>query len=87
MQFRGFPAQESTTPTCCAPSAFVEEIDDDQEDYIPGDDGPDGNDPNGDDPGGDDPEPHDDDDDDDDDDEGEPIGGLPDVTHQTCLIQ
>ena len=79
-QFRGFPAWESTTPTCCAPGVFIEEIDDDQEDYIPGDDGPgddgpDGNDPDGDDPGGDDPEPHDDDDDDDD--EGEPTGGLP----------
>ena len=75
-QFRGFPAQESTTPTCCAPGVFVEEIDDDQEDYIPGDDGPgddgpDGNDPDGNDPGGNDPEPHNDDE------EGEPIGGLP----------
>ena len=77
-QFRGFPAQESTTPTRRAPGAFIEEIDDDQEDYIPGDDGPgddgpDGNDPNGDDPGDDDLEPHDDDDDE----EGEPIDGLP----------
>ena len=76
-QFRGFPARESTTPTCHAPGAFVEEIDDDQEDYVPsddgpGDDGPDGNDPDGDDPGDDDPEPHDDDDD-----EGGPIDGLP----------
>ena len=70
-QFRGFPAQESTTPTRRAPGAFIEEIDDDQEDYIPGDDGPDGNDPNGDDPGDDNPEPHDDDE------EGEPIDGLP----------
>ena len=75
-QFRGFPAQESTTPTRHAPGAFVEEIDDDQEDYIPGDDGPrddgpDGNDPDGDNPGDDDPEPHDDDE------EGEPIDGLP----------
>ncbi|KIM64224.1 hypothetical protein SCLCIDRAFT_23580 [Scleroderma citrinum Foug A] len=74
LQFRGFPAQESTTPTHCAPSAFVEEIDDDQEDYIPsdngpGDDGPNGNDPDGDNPSGDDPEPHDD--------EEEPISGLP----------
>ena len=75
-QFRGFPAWESTTPTHHAPSAFVEGIEDDQEDYIPGDDGPgddgpDGNDPDGDDPGGNDPEPHDDDE------EGEPIGVLP----------
>ena len=75
-QFRGFPAQESTTPTCCTPGAFIEGIEDEQEDYVPGgddpgDDGPDGNDPNGDDPGSDDPEPHDDDE------EGEPIGGLP----------
>ena len=51
-QFRGFPAWESSTPTHCAPGAFVEEIGDDQEDYIPGDDhprddGPDGNDPSG----------------------------------------
>ena len=74
-QFRGFPARESTTPTHCAPSAFVEEIDDDQEDYIPsdngpGDDGPNGNDPDGDNPSSDDPKPHDDD-------EEEPIGGLP----------
>ena len=76
LQFRGFPARESTTPTHCTPGAFVKEINDDQEDYIPsdngpGDDGPDGNDPDGDDPGGDNPEPHDDDE------EGEPIGGLP----------
>ena len=76
LQFRGFPAQESTTPTRRAPSVFVEEIDDNQEDYVPGDDGPrddgpDGNDPNGDNPSGDDPKPHDDDE------EGEPIGGLP----------
>ena len=85
-QFRGFPAQESTTPTHRTPGAFVEEIDDNQEDYIPGDDGPrddgpgddgprddgpNGNDPDGDDPGSDDPEPHDDDE------EGELIGGLP----------
>ena len=75
-QFRGFPAQESTSPTHRAPGAFIEEIDDDQEDYVPGDngpgdDGPDGNDPDGDDPGDDDPEPHDDDE------EGEPIDGLP----------
>ena len=75
-QFRGFPARESTTPTRRAPSAFIKEIDDDQEDYVPsddgpGDDGPDGNDPDGDDPGGDNPKPHDDDE------EGEPIGGLP----------
>ena len=74
-QFRGFPAQESTTPTRRAPAAFVEEINDDQEDYVPGgdgprDDGPDGNDSDGDDPGGDNPKPHDDD-------EGEPISGLP----------
>ena len=73
-QFRGFPAWESTTPTCCAPGAFIEEIDDDQEDYVPGDDGPGDDGPDGDDPGGDDPEPHDDDDDDDD--EGEPFDGL-----------
>ena len=71
LQFRGFPAWESTTPTRRAPGAFIEEIDDDQEDYVPGDDGPDGNDPNGDDPGSNDPEPHDDDE------EGEPIDGLP----------
>ena len=75
-QFRGFPARESTTPTRRAPGAFIEEIDDDQEDYIPGDDGPgddgpDGNDPDGDNPGDNDPEPHDDDE------EGEPIDGLP----------
>ena len=69
------PAWESSTPTCHAPSAFVEEVGDDQEDYIPGDDGPDGNDPNGDNPGDDNPESHNDDDDDDD--EGEPINGLP----------
>ena len=76
-QFRGFPARESTTPTRRAPGVFVEEIDDNQEDYVPGDDGPgddspDGNDPDGDDPGDDDPEPHNDDDE-----EGEPIDGLP----------
>ena len=71
LQFRGFPARESTTPTRRAPGAFVEEIDDDQEDYVPGDDGPDGNHPDGDDPSDDDPEPHDDDE------EGEPIYGLP----------
>ena len=82
-QFRGFPAWESSTPTCRAPGAFVEEVGDDQEDYVPSDngpsdDGPNGNDPDGNDPGDDDPEPHDDDDnDDDDDDEGEPIDGLP----------
>ena len=75
-QFRDFPARESTTPTCRAPSAFVEGIKDDQEDYVPGGDGPrdddpDGNDPDGDDPGSNDFEPHDDDE------EGEPIGGLP----------
>ena len=75
-QFRGFPAWESTTPTCRAPGVFVKEIDDNQEDYIPsgdgpGDDGPNGNDPDGDYPGGDDPKPHNDDE------EGEPIGGLP----------
>ncbi|KIM51643.1 hypothetical protein SCLCIDRAFT_33286 [Scleroderma citrinum Foug A] len=68
-QFRGFPAQESSTPTHHAPGAF--------EDYIPGDDGPgddgpNGNGPNGDDPGGNDPEPHNDDDD-----EGEPLNSLP----------
>ena len=54
---------------------FVEEIDDNQEDYVPGDDGPgddgpNGNDPDGDNPSSDDPKPHDDD-------EEEPIGGLP----------
>ena len=75
-QFRGFPARESTTPTRRTPSAFVKEIDDDQEDYVPGDDGPgddgpNGNDPNGNDPGSNDPKPHNDDE------EGEPIGGLP----------
>ena len=57
---------------------FVKEIGDDQEDYVPGDngpgdDGPDGNDPNGDDPGSNDPEPHNDDDDE----EGEPLDSLP----------
>ena len=62
LQFRGFPAQKSTTPTRRAPGAFVEEINDDQEDYVSGDD-----------PGGDDPEPHDDDDDE----EGEFLDGLP----------
>ena len=67
-QFRGFPTQESTTPTRCAPGAFVEEINDDQEDYVPGDNGP-----NGDDPGSDDPKPHDDDEEE----EGEPLDGLP----------
>ena len=76
LQFRGFPAWESTTPTCRAPGVFIEGIKDDQEDYVPGgdgpgDDGPNGNDPDGDDPGGDDPKPHDDAE------EGEPIGGLP----------
>ena len=75
-QFRGFPAQKSTTPTHRAPGAFIEGIEDNQEDYVPsgdgpGDDDPDGNDPDGDDPGGDDPKPHNDDE------EGEPIGGLP----------
>ena len=76
-QFRGFPARESTTPTRRVPSAFVEEIEDDQEDYVPGDDGPRDDGPDGDDPGGgsDDPEPHDDDDNDNE--EGEPINGLP----------
>ena len=72
-QFRGFPARESTTPTRHAPGAFVKEINDDQEDYVPSDDGPGDDGPNGDDPGGDDPEPHDDDDDE----EGEPLDGLP----------
>ncbi|KIM67360.1 hypothetical protein SCLCIDRAFT_21217 [Scleroderma citrinum Foug A] len=47
------PAWESSTPTCHAPSAFVEEVGDDQEDYIPGDDGP-GDDGPGDDGPGDD---------------------------------
>ena len=79
-QFRGFPAQESTTPTCCTTGAFIEEIDDEQEDYVPGDDGPGDDGPDGDNPSGDNPEPHnddnDDDDDDDDDDEGEPLNGL-----------
>ena len=42
-----------TTPTCHAPGVFVKGIEDDQEDYVPGgngprDDGPDGNDPDGD---------------------------------------
>ena len=74
-QFRGFPAQESTTPTCRAPGVFVKEIDDDQEDYIPSDNGPGDDGPDGDDPSGDDLKPHDDDDDDDD--EGEPLDGLP----------
>ena len=51
-------------------------MDDDQEDYVPGDDGPgddgpDGNDPDGNNPGDDNPNPHDDDE------EGEPIDGLP----------
>ena len=76
LQFRGFPARESSTPTRRAPGAFIEEVSDDQEDYVPsddgpGDDGPNGNDPDGDDPGDDDPEPHNDDE------EGEPINGLP----------
>ena len=58
---------------------FVKEIGDDQEDYVPGDDGPrddgpNGNDPDGDDPSDDDPQHHNDDDDDD---EGEPLDGLP----------
>ena len=73
---------ESTTPTRHTPGAFVEEIDDDQEDYVPGDDGPRDDGPDGDDPGSDDPEPHDDDDDDDDDDEGEPLNGL--LGQQEC---
>ena len=60
-QFRGFPAQESTTPTHRTPGAFIEGIKDEQEDYVPG----------GNDPSSNDPEPHDDDE------EGEPIGGLP----------
>ena len=72
-QFRGFPTRENTTPTRHAPGVFVEEINDDQEDYVPSDDGPGDDGPNGDDPGGDDPEPHDDDDDE----EGEPLDGLP----------
>ncbi|KIM65172.1 hypothetical protein SCLCIDRAFT_22989 [Scleroderma citrinum Foug A] len=67
-QFRGFPAQESTTPTRHTPSAFIEGIEASRRTT---DDGPNGNDPNGDDPGSDDPEPHNDDE------EGEPIGGLP----------
>ena len=76
LQFRGFPARESSTPTCHAPSVFVEEISDNQEDYVPsddgpGDDGPDGNDPDGDNPGDNDSEPHNDNE------EGEPIDGLP----------
>ena len=67
-QFRGFHAWESTTPTRRAPGVFIEEIDDDQEDYIPGDDGPgddgpNGNDPDGDNPSDDNSQPHDDDDD------------------------
>ena len=72
LQFRGFPAQESSTPTHCAPSAFIEETSDNQEDYVPGDDGPGDDGPDGDDPGGNDPEPHNDDDE-----EGEPLNGLP----------
>ena len=78
-QFRGFPTRENTTPTRHAPGVFVEEINDDQEDYVPSDNGPGDDGPDGDDPGSDDPEPHndDDDDDDDDDDEGEPLNGLP----------
>ena len=84
-QFRGFPAQESTTPTCCAPSAFIEGIEDDQKDYVPGgdgpgDDGPDGNDPDGNDPSSDDPEPHNDHE------EGEPIGGLPSQDDARMII-
>ena len=75
-QFRGFPTQESSTPTHRAPGVFVKEISDNQEDYISGDDGPNGNDPDGNDPSDNDPQPHDDDDDDDDDDE-EPLDGLP----------
>ena len=72
LQFRGFPTQESTTPTCCAPGAFVKEVNDNQKDYVPGDNGPGDDGPNGDDPSGDNPEPHNDDDN-----EGEPLDGLP----------
>ena len=72
-QFRGFPARESTTPTCRTPGGFIKEINDDQEDYVPGDDGPRDDGPDGDDPSGNDPEPHNDDDDE----EGEPLDGLP----------
>ena len=78
-QFRGFPAQESTTPTRHAPGAFVKEIDDDQEDYVPGDDGPRDDGPNG-----DDPDTHDDDDNDDE--EGEPIDGLPSQDDARMII-
>ena len=86
-QFRGFPAQESTTPTRHTPGVFVEEIDDDQEDYVPGDngpgdDGPNGNDPDGDDPSDDNPKPHDDDDDE----EGGPINGLPSQDDARMII-
>ena len=70
LQFRGFPTRESTTPTHRAPSAFVKEINDDQEDYVPSDNGPGDDGPDGDDPSSNDPEPHDDD-------EGEPLDGLP----------
>ena len=73
LQFRGFSTQERTTPTCHAPSAFVEEINDNQEDYVPSDDGPGDDGPDGDDPSVNDPEPHNDDDDE----EGEPLDSLP----------
>ena len=71
-QFRGFSTRERTTPTCHAPSAFVEEINDNQEDYVPSDDGPGDDGPDGDDPSINDPEPHDDDEDE----EGEPLDSL-----------
>ena len=83
-QFRGFPARESTTPTHRAPGAFIEEINDDQEDYVPGDDGPGDDGPDEDDPSGDGPEPYDDDDDDDDD--GEPLDSLPSQDDARMII-
>ena len=84
LQFRGFPAWENSTPTCCAPGAFIKETGDDQEDYVPGDDGPgddgpDGNDPDGDDPGENDPKPHNDD-------EEEHIDGLPSQDDTEMII-
>ena len=72
-QFRGFPARASSTPTHCAPGAFIEETSDNQEDYVPSNDGPGDDGPDGDDPGSNDPKSHNDDDEE----EGEPLDGLP----------
>ena len=88
LQFRGFPAWENSTPTPRTPGAFIKETSDDQEDYVPSDDGPgddgnDGNDPDGNDSGNNDPKPHDDDDDDD---EGEPIDSLPGQDNTGMII-